>query len=117
MSVIYTVLWMDRDQMGSASVVAPPGEMPGSLTWLEIAPESLSPPGKALEMLNPVAVAPGSLIPPAEESGLSIPPASAGCPAKWFYVWLLDDLNLFYKRYSNCSVLSFFSDKNGDLVN
>ncbi len=65
--------------MGSASVVAPPALMPGSLTWPEIAPESLSPPGKALELFNPVAAAPGSLFPAA---GLSIPPTSEGCPAK-----------------------------------
>ncbi len=78
---------MDRDQTGSASVVAPPTEMPGSSTWPEIAPESLSPPGKALELFSPVAVAPGSL--PAEEmSGSSIPLASEGCPAEWFCFWL-----------------------------
>jgi hypothetical protein len=73
---------MDRDQTGSASVVAPPAVMPGSLTWPEIAPESLSPPGKALELFNPVAVAPGPLIPAEEMSGSTIPLASEGCPAK-----------------------------------
>jgi hypothetical protein len=94
----YTVLWMNRDQMGSASVVAPPAVMPlpGSLTWPEIAPESLSPPGKALELFNPVAAAPGSLIPAEEMSGSTIPLTSEGCPAqilclaigriKFFYV-------------------------------
>jgi hypothetical protein len=56
--------------------------MPGSLTWPEIAPESLSPPGKALELFNPVAVAPGPLIPAEEMSGSTIPLASEGCPAK-----------------------------------
>ncbi len=86
--VIYSVLWMDKDQMGSASVVAPPAEMPGSLTWPEIAPESLSPPGKALELFNPVAAAPGSLIPAEEMSGASIPLASEGCPTEMVFVWL-----------------------------
>ncbi len=91
--VIYTVLWMDRDQTGSASVVAPAAVMPGSLTCPEIAPESLSPPGKALELFSPVAVAPGSLIPVAGGSGSTIPLASEGCPTKWFCVWLLEELN------------------------
>ncbi len=70
---MYTVLWMDRDQTESASVVAPPVAMSGSLTWPEIAPESLSPPGKALELFNPVVVAPGPLTPAEEMSGSSIP--------------------------------------------
>jgi hypothetical protein len=84
--VIYTVQWMNRDQTRSASVVAPPAVMPGSLTWPEIVPESLSPPRKALELFNPFAVAPGSLIPAAGGSGSTISLSSEGCPAEWFCV-------------------------------
>jgi hypothetical protein len=102
---------MDKDQTGSASVVAPPAVMPlpGSFTWPAIAPESLSPPGEATELLNPVAVAPGSLIPAEEMSGSTIPLTSEGCPTEWFLFGYRKNKIFLCKRYFNCSVLPIVS--------
>jgi hypothetical protein len=108
---------MNRDQTGSASVVAPPAVMPGSLTWPARAPESLSPPGKALELFNPVAAAPGPLTPAEEMSGSSIPLASEDCPVEWFLFGYMKNEIFLCKRYFNCSVLPFFRHKNSGLVN